>query len=51
MFHPEHVVEFYHLLGGGLKDAGWQREHMSKSPKDGAKSWSEQVASAAARQR
>jgi pimeloyl-ACP methyl ester carboxylesterase len=29
MFRPEHIVEFYHLLGGGLKDAGWQREHMS----------------------
>src|SRR3954469_6789433 len=31
MFRPEHVVEFYHLLGGGLKDAGWMREHMSKN--------------------
>jgi pimeloyl-ACP methyl ester carboxylesterase len=31
MFRPEHMVEFYHLLGGGLKDAGWQREHMSKN--------------------
>ena len=31
MYRPEHIVEFYHLLGGGLKDAGWQREHMSKS--------------------
>jgi pimeloyl-ACP methyl ester carboxylesterase len=29
MFRLEHVVEFYHLLGGGLRDAGWQREHMS----------------------
>lgn len=29
MFHPEHIVRFYQLLGGGLKDAGWQREHMS----------------------
>jgi pimeloyl-ACP methyl ester carboxylesterase len=29
MFRLEHVVEFYHLLGGGLGDAGWQREHMS----------------------
>lgn len=27
----DHVVEFYHLLGGGLKDAGWQREHMSQN--------------------
>lgn len=31
MFRPEHIVEFYHLLGGGLKDAGWDREHMSKN--------------------
>jgi pimeloyl-ACP methyl ester carboxylesterase len=29
MFRPEHIVSFYHLLGGGLKDAGWMREHMS----------------------
>ena len=31
MFRPEHIVEFYQLLGGGLKDAGWLREHMSKN--------------------
>jgi pimeloyl-ACP methyl ester carboxylesterase len=31
MFRPEHVVKFYQLLGGGLRDAGWQREHMSKN--------------------
>jgi len=31
MFRPEHIVGFYHLLGGGLRDAGWQREHMSKN--------------------
>ncbi|MEZ5920072.1 MAG: alpha/beta hydrolase [Parvularculaceae bacterium] len=31
MIKPEHIVKFYHLLGGGLKDAGWQREHMSKN--------------------
>lgn len=31
MMRPEHIVEFYHLLGGGLKDAGWMREHMSKN--------------------
>ena len=31
MIRPEHIVEFYHLLGGGLKDAGWGREHMSKN--------------------
>jgi pimeloyl-ACP methyl ester carboxylesterase len=31
MFRPEHMVRFYQLLGGGLKDAGWQRENMSKN--------------------
>jgi pimeloyl-ACP methyl ester carboxylesterase len=31
MMRPEHMVEFYKLLGGGLKDAGWMREHMSKN--------------------
>ena len=31
MFRPEHIVAFYQLLGGGLKDAGWMREHMSKN--------------------
>lgn len=31
MFRPEHIVKFYQLLGGGLKDAGWGREHMSKN--------------------
>src|SRR4029079_4064612 len=31
MMRPEHIVEFYHLLGGGLKDAGWGREHMAQS--------------------
>lgn len=31
MFRPEHVVEFYQLLGGGLRDAGWQRENMSQN--------------------
>jgi pimeloyl-ACP methyl ester carboxylesterase len=31
MFRLEHVVEFYHLLGGGLKDAGWMRENLSKN--------------------
>jgi pimeloyl-ACP methyl ester carboxylesterase len=31
MFRLEHAVEFYHLLGGGLKDAGWQRKNMSKN--------------------
>ena len=31
MTRPEHIVQFYQLLGGGLKDAGWQREHMSRN--------------------
>jgi pimeloyl-ACP methyl ester carboxylesterase len=31
MIRPEHAVKFYQLLGGGLKDAGWQREHMSQN--------------------
>jgi pimeloyl-ACP methyl ester carboxylesterase len=31
MYRPEHIVEFYHLLGGGLKDAGWMRENMSRN--------------------
>ncbi len=31
MVRPEHIVSFYQLLGGGLKDAGWMREHMSKN--------------------
>jgi pimeloyl-ACP methyl ester carboxylesterase len=31
MFRPEHIVEFYQLLGGGLKDAGWQREHKAQA--------------------
>jgi pimeloyl-ACP methyl ester carboxylesterase len=31
MVRPEHIVQFYQLVGGGLKDAGWQREHMSRA--------------------
>jgi pimeloyl-ACP methyl ester carboxylesterase len=31
MIRPEHIVSFYQLLGGGLKDAGWQRENISKN--------------------
>jgi pimeloyl-ACP methyl ester carboxylesterase len=31
MFRPEHIVKFYQLLGGGLKDAGWGRENMSRN--------------------
>jgi len=31
MYRPEHEIKFYQLLGGGLKDAGWQRENLSKN--------------------
>ncbi|NNC29873.1 alpha/beta fold hydrolase [Longimicrobium terrae] len=31
MFRPEHVIRFYQMLGGGLKDAGWGRETMSRN--------------------
>jgi pimeloyl-ACP methyl ester carboxylesterase len=31
MIRLDHVVEFYNLLGGGLKDAGWMREHMARN--------------------
>jgi len=31
MFRLEHVVEFYQLLGGGQRDAGWMREHMARN--------------------
>jgi hypothetical protein len=31
MVRPEHIVSFCQLLGGGLTDAGWMREHMSKN--------------------
>jgi pimeloyl-ACP methyl ester carboxylesterase len=31
MISVEHIMKFYQLLGGGLKDAGWQREHMSRN--------------------
>jgi pimeloyl-ACP methyl ester carboxylesterase len=31
MVRPEHVVKFYQLLGGGLRDAGWNRENMPKN--------------------
>src|SRR4029453_6949406 len=31
MFRYDHIVKFYQLLGGGLQDAGWQRENMSKN--------------------
>jgi pimeloyl-ACP methyl ester carboxylesterase len=28
---PSHAVEFFNLLGGGLKDAGWDGEHLIAS--------------------
>jgi pimeloyl-ACP methyl ester carboxylesterase len=31
MVRPEHVIKFYQLLGGGLKDAGWNRENMTRN--------------------
>jgi pimeloyl-ACP methyl ester carboxylesterase len=31
MVDPRHIVSFYQLLGGGLRDAGWMREHISKN--------------------
>lgn len=31
VLRPEHIVKFYQLLGGGLKDAGFMREHMSRN--------------------
>lgn len=31
MYRPEHIVDFYQLLGGGLRDAGWMRENMSQN--------------------
>jgi pimeloyl-ACP methyl ester carboxylesterase len=31
MYRPEHIVKFYQLLGGGLKDAGWMRENLSQN--------------------
>jgi pimeloyl-ACP methyl ester carboxylesterase len=31
MFRLEHIVKFYQLLGGGLRDAGWTREAMPQN--------------------
>jgi pimeloyl-ACP methyl ester carboxylesterase len=31
MIRPEHIVQFYQMLGGWLKDAGPQREYMSQN--------------------
>lgn len=30
MWRPEGSVEFFKLLGGGQRDGGWQREHVTK---------------------
>ena len=31
MMRPEHMMKAYQALGGGLRDAGWQRENMSRN--------------------
>jgi pimeloyl-ACP methyl ester carboxylesterase len=31
MIQLEHIVKSYHLLGGGQRDAGWNREHISQN--------------------
>ena len=31
MYRLEHVMEFYKLLGGGQKDAGWMRQDMARN--------------------
>jgi pimeloyl-ACP methyl ester carboxylesterase len=31
MIRLDHIAEFYKLLGGAQKDAGWTREHMAKN--------------------
>lgn len=31
MYQPEYVAQFYKLLGGGLRDPGWTREHMPQN--------------------
>jgi pimeloyl-ACP methyl ester carboxylesterase len=31
MYRLEHIIEFYKLLGGGQKDAGWNRENVSQN--------------------
>lgn len=31
MIRLEHVVQYFQLLGGGLRDAGWARENMPKN--------------------
>lgn len=31
MYTTSHMAEFYNLLGGNLRDAGWERENMSQN--------------------
>ncbi|MBZ9812343.1 alpha/beta fold hydrolase [Mesorhizobium sp. CA7] len=31
MYKPEHEIKFFQMLGGGLRDAGWMREHLSQN--------------------
>jgi pimeloyl-ACP methyl ester carboxylesterase len=31
MYRPEHIIDFYRLLGGGQGDAGWMRENMPQN--------------------
>jgi pimeloyl-ACP methyl ester carboxylesterase len=31
MIRPEHELKFYQLLGGGLRDVGWNRENMPQN--------------------
>src|SRR5688572_4140550 len=31
MYPTSHMAEFYNLLGGNVRDAGWQRENMSQN--------------------
>ncbi len=31
MIRLDHAAEFYHLLGGAQRDAGWNREHMARN--------------------
>lgn len=31
MIRLDHIVRSYHLLGGGQRDAGWNREHISQN--------------------
>lgn len=31
MIRLEHIVKFYHMLGGGLRDPGWNRKYMPQN--------------------